>query len=559
MRIWCLAEISSAVAQNKNIVIKCGVCTLDHRTKTKYVFQSNPPLLYHIQCLVSVQHAVAQFDEDRVRILESVRSTIGFEEVNRRVRGSIVGALVSNKCAAIRFASVGNLHVLLNILKQCFGDGGGIVGGGGGEDKEARKKTLSLVVDALCAASACGNLELFQLIISYNEKSSNPAPQLLRRRDAHGLTPLMHAAKAGQKIIVNKIIEDEDSYPSGEGSLLDELNDDRWNALAFSCQSGCNVILDLLLTKGADPNIILNGGLNALGIGCQNNFSLACCERLIAAGAQVNHRDGVGYISLRHSVTPGLQPALVTSILKAGADPNTMDNWGETIISWAIEGTLGGVKALLDFDIGQRHTNSRQQATPPGYSNCDVNQVDLNRARTPLDKAIEKNNPELIRLITERGGLTLTEMGERVKGGCAKILTSNLAQVMKKFTLSREEAGLALSVKQGGRLDYTMESSSFPRPLQIVNIEEMIKSNNCWTTGIVTRGPDWDYPDDVDGGGRDEGVVGYISSINQQCVKDKKVQVFFPLGDKISERTHYLRAGANGKYDLVFAPYRYFE
>jgi hypothetical protein len=77
LRAWVLAEISSACEQSKLLVISCGSCTLDRKEKDRYVFELNTPLLYNTQFLVSMENAEAQFEEDRVVILEDVRQSIG--------------------------------------------------------------------------------------------------------------------------------------------------------------------------------------------------------------------------------------------------------------------------------------------------------------------------------------------------------------------------------------------------------------------------------------------------------------------------------------------------
>ena len=120
LRIWCLAEINSAVVQNKRLVIACGASMLDTRTKAAHVFQPNAALLYHIQFLVSVENSKAQYVEDQARILNEVKIGVGYDAVNRRVRGAICGAIVSSRCALVRLASVGNRRGLEHLLDCCY-------------------------------------------------------------------------------------------------------------------------------------------------------------------------------------------------------------------------------------------------------------------------------------------------------------------------------------------------------------------------------------------------------------------------------------------------------
>jgi len=144
---------------------------------------------------------------------------------------------------------------------------------------------------------------------------------------------------------------------------------------------------------------------------------------------------------------------------------------------------------------------------------------------------------------------------------------------MDHFGITREEAGLALSVYVG-RLDFLFKyGGNFPRPGDPVDIAKASKYQ--WMSGIVTRGPDWPYSDEVDGrgkgpGGPDECVVGYLHFTVSHSEDDtKKVLVYFPLAEMRSIQGGWglgegdgrlgYRLGLEGKYDLAYAPYRYPE
>jgi len=98
----------------------------------------------------------------------------GFEEVNRRVRGSIIGALVASRSPVVRYASVvGDMSDLTKLLEDHYaaivatgtsGQGGG--GGGGAQEAAADREKL---VNALCAAVACGLENIFDLMMSYDD------------------------------------------------------------------------------------------------------------------------------------------------------------------------------------------------------------------------------------------------------------------------------------------------------------------------------------------------------------------------------------------------------
>ena len=47
--------------------------------------------------------------------------------------------------------------------------------------------------------------------------------------------------------------------------------------------------------------------------------------------------------------------------LRAGANPNAVDNWGQTILQWAVQdGTMESVRALLEFKYSLQWKNTAQ-------------------------------------------------------------------------------------------------------------------------------------------------------------------------------------------------------
>ncbi len=123
--------------------------------------------------------------------------------------------------------------------------------------------------------------------------------------------------------------------------------------------------------------------------------------------------DGVGYTSLRHAVIPGINPANVVAVLGWNCDPNSVDNWGDSILCWALKGTLSSVRALLEYvvstagdDLNIQEANLSEQrpypnstagkstscfrsfALPYSIENVDVNAIQVAHGTSPLDKAM---------------------------------------------------------------------------------------------------------------------------------------------------------------------------
>lgn len=554
LRIWCLAEIASACTQGTPLVIACGRHSIDPYGKSRHIFESNAPLLYHMQFLVSVELAVAQFEEDRVRVLNELQAGIGCDEVNRMVRGSIIGALTASKSSAFRYATVGIMQPLTQLLdsyKQSLDSG------------QSENIHVSKLVQAICASAASGHLQLFNMIAA----STNQSKRLLKLKDSDGMSPLMHAIRGCHLEIIDIILAASDA------SDVNDMNNYHWTCLGIAAQTGNDVIVKRLLDHGAQVNIPLDGGQIAIGIGCQNQFSAECCKLLLDSGSNTNHRDGVGYTVLRHAVTPGKNTALIHLLLDAGADPNLFDNWGQSIFMWALQGTnpLECIRALALHDYASRKVKSRKveivnngkTVKTRNLENIDIPIdaadlaiLDVGSNKTSLDQAMEMGNQELVDFLTSLGVQTLRDQCN-LPGSCGKLLESGARVIMNHFGISREQAGLAIYA-HNGHIDNVLQFSSLPKPYEKVSMTNMLREDHQWHHGIVIRGPDWEYSDEVDGNESSSGLsrVGYITNLNRECVKDKKVWVYWPFS-LLPDKKYYHRVGAGEKFDLIYAPYLY--
>lgn len=548
LRIWCLAEIASACTQRIPLVIACGRHSIDPYGKYRHIFESNMPLLYHMQFLVSVELAVAQFEEDRVRVLGELQAGIGCDEVNRMVRGSIVGALTATKSSVFRYATVGITRPLTTLL---------------GQYQSNDSSSSSKLTQVLCAASASGHQEIYKSLVNTSQK-------LLKTKDSDGMSPLMHAIRGCHLEIVSQILTDSDTAD------VNAHNNYNWSSLGIAAQTGNAEIISCLLEKGAKVNSELDGGHIAIGIGCQNQFSTDCCKLLLDAGSNCNHRDGVGYTILRHAVTPGKDPRLIHLLLDCGADPNLFDNWGCSIMFWALDGTnpLECIRALVEHNYKARKITTRKVemlnsgkkiTSPLNLENIvipidpvDLSILDVGSNKTCMDKAIEMKNDELIEYLAYQGVMTLANQCSKSRC-CGKLLVSAVDAIMNHFNISSEEAGLAIYA-HNGHIDNVLQFSSLPKPYLKVSMTNMLKQENQWHHGIVMRGPDWDYGDEVDGQVSSENIIriGYIERINRECVADKKVWIYWPFSS-LPDKKYYHRVGANEKFDLVYAPYIYIQ
>ena len=615
LRIWCLAEINSACVQAKPIVIACGSHSLDLRSKTKHVFAWNTALLYHMQFLVSVELAEALYDSDRVRILKDVQDGVGFSEVNRRVRGAIIGGMVTSRSKVIRLASVGTLSPLLQLLQANSAPPTAAAATDTDADDRAaallqfmsrygltsRAQVAAMVAEAACAAAASGYHDLLVLIMDslassfaataattataaaatataaatgrVADQDSESSSHYVSLKDGYNMTLLQHAVRGGQEQMVRFILDSVAREDSADlQGYIDALNSDQWSALAFAAQFGSPGVIQLLIGHGADVNAVLSGGQIALGIGLQNGFSPECVKLLLDSGSKVGHRDGVGYEVLRHALIPGKQPASVRALLEKGADPNACDNWGDTMLQWAIQGGVqASVSELLTYNVDPSSSSSSSSSGSVGDSgagfpicSCDINMINAKKACTALDRAqeclgstLDPNMQAIIATLQAKGALALEQQCLLTAGGCGKLLTGMLDYLMRDREMTRDQAGLAGYIA-GGRWDWLQSIRRFPSPGDLVCVQAMARAG--WVHGgLVRRGPGWPTGCNVDGGDEHPGCVGFIIDVNRECIEKERVRVLWPLSPgqgEAEKRKFFHAAGGSAGYELEFAPYR---
>jgi len=102
-------------------------------------------------------------------------------------------------------------------------------------------------------------------------------------------------------------------------------------ALIFASRCGFTEIVKVLLTAGADPNSVYEGGETALmnAIQCSRNIEIV--KLLLNAGANINAEDTQKRTALFYAICyppKGRGTEIVSLLLNAGADINFKDNYG---------------------------------------------------------------------------------------------------------------------------------------------------------------------------------------------------------------------------------------
>ncbi|XP_032998956.1 kinase D-interacting substrate of 220 kDa isoform X5 [Lacerta agilis] len=254
-----------------------------------------------------------------------------------------------------------------------------------------------------------------QSLVTYVEEENVPALKALLEkckdvdeRNENGQTPLMLAAEQGNLEIVQELIkkgancnlEDADNWTAlisaakeGHAAIVSELLNCNvnmehrdmggWNALMWACYKGCTEVAELLLEKGANPNIT----------------------------------------GLQYSVYPIIWAAgrghsrIVQLLLHHGAKVNCSDKYGTTPLIWAArKGHLECVKYLLHMgaDVDQEGANSMTAlivAVKGGFTdsvkeilkrNPNVNLTDKD-GNTALMIAAKEGHTEIVQDLLDAG------------------------------------------------------------------------------------------------------------------------------------------------------------
>jgi ankyrin repeat protein len=161
-------------------------------------------------------------------------------------------------------------------------------------------------------------------------------PELVFSRDKFGNTPLHLAALHDQPGVaalllangadVNARRYDQNRVPRNDNGGETPLT------LALSSYQHKEMI-ELLLTHGADPNVMLSNGDTPLNRAVQRDLP-DDVELLLANGADPNTQ-GFNWQTAVHIAVWSKYTRILELLLDYGADPNVKDNGGHTALYWA--------------------------------------------------------------------------------------------------------------------------------------------------------------------------------------------------------------------------------
>jgi ankyrin repeat protein len=189
--------------------------------------------------------------------------------------------------------------------------------------------------------------------------------------DAEGLTPVMHAARAGHVPTLQALLKTQ--------AKVDARDPNGFTALAIAASLGHAPAVQALVQAGADPNAATRSGATPLMFAALGGHSASiavllrakanvnaqtpagitalmmaanagqaqAAGQLVHAGAHLNARDTSGRTALMLAAAKGHSDT-VRTLLSAGAALNLANRWGDTALTWAAnEGRSEIVQTLL--------------------------------------------------------------------------------------------------------------------------------------------------------------------------------------------------------------------
>ena len=218
--------------------------------------------------------------------------------------------------------------------------------------------------------------------------------------DSRGRSALSWAALRGDSKAVSLLVE--------AGANVNTSDSEGNTALIHSVQSKYTSCMDILLKAGADAKPKNIGGRNALMHAMRTSGNPLCIEPLLAAGIDVDCRDGYGASALAFSVISDSRGCIAT-LLRCGADIDSADNAGDTALMESLfYHNDDALKLLLASGADYTKTDS--------YGDPILHDVALYGGLRTIETVHEANLRDLDIHATNKSGKTARELARSREG-----------------------------------------------------------------------------------------------------------------------------------------------
>ena len=351
-RVWCLVELSEALLAHKTVVMLTGHCGTDGS------FEPQVEGLGYLATGLDVRQARATVPADRERILEHIRTGVGFDELNRLAKGAMVGSPSCMKQPALLAAVCGDLAPLAALsggaqLNEALSGaaGGGFLAPTQALLARAQEFNLDAQSDdggftALMRSCFGGQEECARALLNAGAnaeiKAFGSSSHLTDHREAAGgRTALIWACHAGQTGCVRVLLEAK--------ADLDAQEDAGSTGLLWACHYGHYECARTLVEGGAQLDVQNEFGDTALMRACRNGCA-SCARLLLQSGAQADLQiPATGFTSLMEVCYDG-QAAIAEALLEASAsvDMQEKSNGMTALFMACLAGRESCARLLLD-------------------------------------------------------------------------------------------------------------------------------------------------------------------------------------------------------------------
>ena len=265
--------------------------------------------------------------------------------------------------------------------------------------------------------------------------------------DSRGRSALSWAALRSDSKAVSLLVE--------AGANVNTSDSEGNTPLIYSAQSRYTTCMDILLKAGADAKPKNIRGKNALMWAMRTVANPLCIEPLLAAGINVNSRDGFGASALALSVL-SCSGGCIATLLRCGADIDSADNTGDTALMESLfYHNDDALKLLLASGADYTKTDS--------YGDPILHDVAIYGGLRTIEIVHEANLRDLDIHTTNKSGTTARELARSREGtpdGFVEAFDIMLASIEARTAKETPEPLECIDDEDLGRFDVGSDAES---------------------------------------------------------------------------------------------------